>query len=489
MPRIVLYSAYYGSPEPFNSGIFGVGIGRYPCLVFSNDASLEVPVGVTLKHDLLTGLDANRASRRAKLMPDRFLPNCEWSIYLDNNATLLADPDELIDALEAQDDHALYVTAHPKRNCVYDEADACIKMQQDSPDVIKAQVARYKTDGFPAKAGLPHCAFIVRRHHHPILPTLGLHWYEHVLAYSRRDQLSFPYVARSLGIEPEYLTPDIGPWPLFEWPVFSPKQRRHKSKRNKKKSFWKRNIKPHMPWTEKKTKSKVALADIAAADIYKEGIGQVSVEENDESSLVKYGKEDGFDYEKYRQIQNTGNKIKIDLQWVGRGQIAILACLIKEYAGLQTKFGLCHGTRRGNEQRWFRECLGPDVIVIGTEIADTANDFPDTVQWDFHQENKDWVERADFVYSNSWDHSYDPELAFRVWIRSLRPGGVLLLDWSEGHSKSGVTVMDPFGASRNYLASMLETKFQDLGSVVAVQKGALHKEQQIWTIAFKKKEG
>ena len=71
------------------------------------------------------------------------------------------------------------------------------------------------------------------------------------------------------------------------------------------------------------------------------------------------------------------------------------------------EFGICHGTRRGKEQEWFRKYLG--CGVIGTEISDTVEQFPHTIEWDFHETKAEWINSADFIYSNSLDHSYDPK--------------------------------------------------------------------------------
>jgi hypothetical protein len=46
------------------------------------------------------------------------------------------------------------------------------------------------------------------------------------------------------------------------------------------------------------------------------------------------------------------------------------------------KFGICHDTRLGKQQEWFRKCLG--VEVIGMEISSTATTFPNIIQLDFH---------------------------------------------------------------------------------------------------------
>ena len=120
---------------------------------------------------------------------------------------------------------------------------------------------------------------------------------------------------------------------------------------------------------------------------------------------------------------------------------------ISEYifsSGLNPSFGICHGTRRGLEQKWFSECLKCDVI--GTEISDTANDFPNTIQWDFHDVKEEWIGSVDFIYSNSLDHSYDPGACLRNWMSCLKPGGVCVLEHSEFHGIKGVSELDPFGA-------------------------------------------
>ena len=52
---------------------------------------------------------------------------------------------------------------------------------------------------------------------------------------------------------------------------------------------------------------------------------------------------------------------------------------------------------------------------------------------DYHDEAPQWKHRADFIYSNSLDHSYDPDLALSRWISYLRPGGIVLIHWDMGY--------------------------------------------------------
>jgi hypothetical protein len=161
-------------------------------------------------------------------------------------------------------------------------------------------------------------------------------------------------------------------------------------------------------------------------------------------TLFQYQKPDGsFDYDSYRRIQEEGNKRKINQVWVLEANIQLLS----EYLAANLKpvqFGICHGTRRGNEQLWFRKYLGCEVI--GTEISETAKDFPHTVQWDFHQPNPEWTGKTDFIYSNSFDHSYAPESCLDTWMNTLRPGGLCILEHTNLHAPEGANELDPFGA-------------------------------------------
>ncbi len=161
--------------------------------------------------------------------------------------------------------------------------------------------------------------------------------------------------------------------------------------------------------------------------------------------LYRYLKSDGsFDYETYRRIQQEGNKRKIDTVWVIEENVAFLSDYIQKNSSRPPQFGICHGTRRGKEQEWFRKYLGCEVI--GTEISETAQAFPHTIQWDFHEVKSEWVDAVDFVYSNSFDHSYDPERCLDAWMSCVRTGGFCIIEHSSQHDSSGSKELDPFGA-------------------------------------------
>eukprot|EP00746_Dinoflagellata_sp_MGD_P018300 gnl/MRDRNA2_/MRDRNA2_142433_c0_seq1.p1 gnl/MRDRNA2_/MRDRNA2_142433_c0~~gnl/MRDRNA2_/MRDRNA2_142433_c0_seq1.p1 ORF type:complete len:555 (-),score=53.43 gnl/MRDRNA2_/MRDRNA2_142433_c0_seq1:77-1741(-) len=141
-------------------------------------------------------------------------------------------------------------------------------------------------------------------------------------------------------------------------------------------------------------------------------------------------------YDSYVETQKitSNSKFSPSFSWVFKEDIELLGDWILYNVKLQHKFGICHGTRSGNEQKWFMEVI-PGVSVIGTDLGDAAASVEHTVQMDFHETVQSWLGKVDFIYSNSLDHSYDPVFALRQWMRTLSPTGVLLLEHCEqGHS-------------------------------------------------------
>ena len=152
------------------------------------------------------------------------------------------------------------------------------------------------------------------------------------------------------------------------------------------------------------------------------------------------------DYEEYKRIQIETNVRKLKRVWIDESSIEFISDKLKARFGGMVESGVCHGTRRGKEQEWFRKYLLADVF--GTEISHTATEFPNTIEWDFHKVKEEWLESFDFVYSNSLDHSYDPEKALRAWMSCLKPNGCLVLHWEKGHRGGGSsTSSGPFGAT------------------------------------------
>jgi hypothetical protein len=147
-------------------------------------------------------------------------------------------------------------------------------------------------------------------------------------------------------------------------------------------------------------------------------------------------------YDEYRATQIRHNKRKLSSVWAdGTTLERIAADLASRGLG---RSGICHGARNGFEVDWFKKRLKGEML--GTDISETAAQFPDMVVWDFHDENPDWAGRFDFVYTNSLDQAMEPDKALAAWTRQLTPNGRIYVEHTMLHSPSHAGEMDPFGA-------------------------------------------
>jgi len=159
------------------------------------------------------------------------------------------------------------------------------------------------------------------------------------------------------------------------------------------------------------------------------------------------------------QLSKTDQILKKDASnipnWVKREDVQFLARYMQSEMHLpfKHKFALAHGTRSGREQSWFMEFL-PGMRVLGTELSPLAAGL-NTVVMDFHEVKPEWMGQADFVYSNALDHSYNATFAVQQWMKEVSPEGVLIIEWSEGHTRNGLAgKVDIFGGTLQ--------EFQDL---------------------------
>lgn len=205
---------------------------------------------------------------------------------------------------------------------------------------------------------------------------------------------------------------------------------------------------------------------------YLDSVKKVKIVRDGDVATVCYENDRGFDYETYKRVQVEGNKWKIDRVFVSQENIAYI-CNYYMRHNSDIRMILCHGTRNGAEQRYFRDVLGSNVEIIGTEISDTASRFPDTIEWDFHEVKSEWLEAADIIYSNSWDHSYDPIMLFSRWASCLSSRGLMFLEHSRFHTADSVNVLDPFGISLPSLIRLINDVGEGNFRVLDVIRGEL----------------
>lgn len=187
--KIVIYTALFGDYEELLDPKFIDDRFDYVC--FTDNPDLKSNVWEIRLIDNMN-LDNVRKAREVKILPHKFLKDYDYSIWVDAGFQIVGDLYDFIN--RESTGKSMLAIIHSDRNCVYDEAEVCIKSQKDDINRIKNQVNNYKKNHFPEEFGLIESGFLFRKHNDPDLINVMEDWYFEVVNFSKRDQLSLPYV-------------------------------------------------------------------------------------------------------------------------------------------------------------------------------------------------------------------------------------------------------------------------------------------------------
>ena len=145
---------------------------------------------------------------------------------MDVDIKLTNDPSYLVDTLLGDCNLAILnhelcgrtVTGNMNvRKCVYEEArfiqwlgDQNPKKEyKDNMNIIHSQVERYRKDGYPENNGLARTTVIFRRHNEDDIVQNSEDCWVEIKYGSKRDQISFNYVAWKNNLNFTYIQEDI----------------------------------------------------------------------------------------------------------------------------------------------------------------------------------------------------------------------------------------------------------------------------------------
>jgi len=153
------------------------------------------------------------AAKIYKILSHKFI-DADVSIWVDGNIKLLISPEELVKEWLGNADMAVW--KHPDRDCIYDEAPEAKGLGGDYVKMIDEQIREYGNKGFPKHAGLAECNVIIRRHNNKI-KAFNEDWWQEILGWSCRDQLSFPVVLARHNLKVNFIEGNVRKHKHFEY--------------------------------------------------------------------------------------------------------------------------------------------------------------------------------------------------------------------------------------------------------------------------------
>lgn len=161
-----------------------------------------------------TFADPCRNAKIHKILCHRYFPKARFSVWIDGSIRITSKTPLRQFICESLGTSDLAVFPHRTRDCVYDEAKACLLQNKDATDTIVRQIARYRQEGYPPNNGMVECCVLIRRHSRE-MKVFCEAWHQEIMSNSRRDQLSFNYLAKGFDLKYRVLPGTIADNPHF----------------------------------------------------------------------------------------------------------------------------------------------------------------------------------------------------------------------------------------------------------------------------------
>jgi FkbM family methyltransferase len=215
-PRRVVYTALIGGYERLNEQPIAAS-SAVEFICFTDDPELVSETWTIRLVEPRFPRDSIRSARYLKVMGPELLKDYDQSLWIDNTIQLCMPPETILDEWLTEADFA--APLHSFRDSVAGEFDAVETAGYDGPARIYEQMTTYAATRPSVLREKPYATgFIARRHTTEVCEAMRL-WYEHILRYSRRDQLSLNYVLSVTGLPAAGIAIDLHKSQFHQWPI------------------------------------------------------------------------------------------------------------------------------------------------------------------------------------------------------------------------------------------------------------------------------
>lgn len=220
-PRRVVYTALVGQYEMLNEQPMARESDiEFVC--FTDDPGLTSESWSIRLIEPRFPLDQVRSARFLKTRGARLLGDYDESLWIDNSVVLKRVPEDLLDEWLAGAD--LAIPLHSFRTSVLGEFDAVATEGYDDPARVYEQLIHYQTLRPEVLTARPYWTALIARRHGEAVDEVTQLWNDHILRYSRRDQLSINFVIESVGLTVAAIDIDNLGSQWHEWPVRNAKK-------------------------------------------------------------------------------------------------------------------------------------------------------------------------------------------------------------------------------------------------------------------------
>nr|ACG45429.1 EMB2756 [Zea mays] len=219
--KVVVSTCAFGGGDDLYQpiGMVNSSIGRVCYVAFWDEVTLaaQEAEGKVIGDDSMIGrwriiivrslpfVDQRLNGKIPKMLTHRLFTEARYSIWVDSKYQLRRDPIGMLEALLWRTNSTFAISEHGARSNIYDEGKAIVQKHKATPEEVEVQLTRYRQDGMPDTKRLHGLkalaeASVIVRELTPATNHFMCAWFNEVVRFTSRDQLSFPYVLWRLNM-------------------------------------------------------------------------------------------------------------------------------------------------------------------------------------------------------------------------------------------------------------------------------------------------
>ncbi len=202
--KYVVYTIIFGDYDTLKEPEFISPNFDYIC--FTDNLNLKSNIWKIHLVNFKKQINLKRCAAEFITNPFKYLKKYDLSVLVGGQISIHIDIDEFVRTVLPVN-KSIAIMHHPKRDCIYLEAEAVLKRKKDFIPVVNKQMVEYRRHGYPEHNGLVSSGIIVRRHDDKKLRMHCKLWYKEIKKHSQRDQLSFNFILWKYNlIDPAYFS-------------------------------------------------------------------------------------------------------------------------------------------------------------------------------------------------------------------------------------------------------------------------------------------
>jgi hypothetical protein len=212
----VVYTALLGGYEDLIEQTVAAGSG-VDFICFTDDPKLTSTTWQVRLVQPLFPFDMVRSQRDLKIRGHDDLAGYDEILYIDNAVYLRQNPADILSKWLAEHDYA--VAPHSFRERVIDEFDEVLALSYDDPARVSEQLLHYAELYPDVLEQQPYWNGMSARRNTPEVGRMMNLWFDHVLRFSRRDQLSANVAFALGGVAINKIDENNNDAPSHQWPA------------------------------------------------------------------------------------------------------------------------------------------------------------------------------------------------------------------------------------------------------------------------------